>query len=124
MRVLIVTICATVLTGAGATASTTPLKGAWGVVERGPIAPVCAAEQPCSAPARHVQLVFFQDGQAAARAMTDDNGKYRVPLRPGTYAVKLGTRSSSAGHDLEPRIVHALATRWVRVDFSLDTGIR
>src|SRR5436305_4047633 len=123
MRVLIVTICATVLTATGAGAST-PLKGVWGVVERGPISPMCAAEQPCSAPARHVQLVFMQNGRAAAQTTTDQDGKYRLPLTAGTYTVKVAAGSSSAGHDLEPGKVHAMATRWVRVDFSLDTGIR
>src|SRR4051794_25475532 len=124
MRVLIVTICAAaVLVSAGA-AATPPRTGAWGVVTRGPIVPVCVAGQPCSAPARHVQLVFSQNGQALAQATTDDNGKYRLPLKAGVYTVKVGTQGARVGRGLEPTKLRTVATRWVRVDFSLDTGIR
>jgi len=123
MRVLIVTICAAAVLVSGGAAAT-PRTGLWGVVTRGPIVPVCVAGQPCSAPARHVQLVFSQNGQALAQATTDDNGKYRLPLKAGVYTVKVGTQGARVGRGLEPTKVHTVATRWVRVDFSLDTGIR
>jgi|tagenome__1003787_1003787.scaffolds.fasta_scaffold20979527_5 hypothetical protein len=126
MRVLIVTIAAVVVAVATAAAATPGQlqTGVWGSVVRGPITPMCAAEQPCTAPARHVQLLFSQSGQQVAQVTTDENGKYRLALKPGAYAVKLGAHSGAAGRDLEPRTVHSLSTRWVHVNFSLDTGIR
>lgn len=122
MRVLIVTIAAAVVASSGA-AATTPRFGVWGVVTRGPITPVCMAGTPCTGPAKHVRLVFSQNGQAVAQVTTDDTGKYRLPLRAGLYAVRLAAGSAMV-RTLEPSKARAVSTRWVRVDFSYDTGIR
>ena len=121
MRVLIVTICAGVVAATAAGAS--PQSGVSGVVDRGPISPMCVAEQPCSAPARHVRVVFLQSGRAAGQATTDDAGKYRVALPAGAYTVQVAGRTMQ-GAGSEARTVRVPATRWVKANFSLDTGIR
>ena len=44
------------------------------------ISPVCAAEQPCDAPAKHATLLFSRNGAVVGRAITDTEGRYRVQL--------------------------------------------
>ena len=122
MRVLIVTICAGVVFTAAAVAATPP-SGVSGLVERGPIAPVCVAGLPCSAPARHVRVVFLRGSRVAGQATTDDAGKYRLALPAGAYTVQVAGRMMH-GSGADMRTVHVPATRWVKANFSLDTGIR
>jgi hypothetical protein len=97
--------------------------GLKGVVTRGPIAPVCTAEGPCSEPARNVTLVFSRKDHVAGRALTDILGRYRLRLPAGLYSVR---RAAASGIDrrLEPNRVRVYAGRFTRVDFSIDTGIR
>jgi len=121
MRVLIVTIAAGIV--AAAAVAATPPSGVSGVVDRGPIAPVCVAGDPCSAPARHVRVVFFRGSRVAGQATTDDAGKYRLALPSGAYTVQVAGRMMS-GRGAEPRTVRVPASRWVKANFSLDTGIR
>ena len=97
--------------------------GLRGTVKRGPITPVCVAEQPCSGPAKHVTILFARDGRVAGRTTTDGEGRYRVRLSPGLYRVRLNN-SPGIGRGIEPDQVRVRAARYLRVDFSIDTGIR
>jgi hypothetical protein len=120
MRALAALAAAVAVSSVGAATSSSGLRG---LVTRGPIAPVCAAGQPCSEPARNVTLVFSRHGRLVRRARTNDQGRYRVALAPGLYAVRL-TPKPSIGRGLEPEHARVLANRFRRVDFSIDTGIR
>ena len=120
MRGLVALAAVVVASSAGA--ATTPA-GLRGLVARGPIAPVCVAGQPCSAPAKNVVLVFSRNGRVVRRVTTNEKGRYRVALAPGLYAVRLKTRQS-IGRGLEPAHARVVANRFRRVDFSIDTGIR
>jgi hypothetical protein len=108
---------------AGGAHATTVRGGLKGLVTRGPITPVCVAEQPCEGPARHVTLLFSRHGATAGRTVTDAAGAYRVGLAAGLYLVR---RAGSAPGDrgLQPNRVRVYAGRFTRVDFSIDTGIR
>jgi hypothetical protein len=97
--------------------------GLHGIVTRGPIVPVCVAEQPCSAPAKNVTLLFSRNGRVIARARTDLAGRYHLRLRPGSYGVAL-TTTPRIGRGLEPDHARVRTGRYVRLDFSIDTGIR
>ena len=99
--------------GAGATTRS----GLHGLVSRGPITPMCVAEQPCDAPAPGVTLVFVRAGHDAVRTRTSSAGTYRVVLAPGVYTVTSGAR-------MEPVSARVVAGRFRTVDFSIDTGIR
>ena len=122
MRFTVLSVGLAFLISGSAQAATSP-SGLKGSVTRGPITPVCVAEAPCSEPARNVTLVFSRSDHVAGRAVTDTLGRYRVRLPAGLYSVR---RSASTGIDrkLEPNRVRVYAGRFVRVDFSIDTGIR
>jgi hypothetical protein len=117
---LLVTVVAAVLAG---TASGTTGSGLHGLVTRGPITPVCMMDQPCDEPAANVQLLFLRNGAVVSRVRTSATGKYRLALAPGRYAVKLPGKPG-IGRNLKPQAVRVLRGRNVRVDFSIDTGIR
>jgi hypothetical protein len=118
MRIAVAFIGALCLLGGPAQGSTVK-SGLYGTVTRGPITPVCVAEEPCSAPVAGAVIVFSQSGRQAARTRTAANGMYRIALTPGTYVV----------HILQARPVDP-ASAWVprgrfrHIDFSIDTGIR
>jgi hypothetical protein len=109
-----------VVSGAQATPVTSGLHG---IVTRGPIVPVCVAEQPCSAPAKNITLLFSQNGEVVARSKTDLAGRYHLRLRPGIYGVAL-TTTPRIGRGLEPDHARVRRGRYLRLDFSIDTGIR
>ena len=120
MRLLAALLVSTALAApAGATAAS----GLWGVVTRGPTMPVCIVGRPCSAPARGLTLTFWRSGRVVARATTNADGRYRLPLRPGLYAVRIAA-PQPVGRGLEPARAQVASGRFTRLDFSLDTGIR
>jgi hypothetical protein len=97
--------------------------GLQGTVTRGPTSPVCVAEQPCTAPASHLTLLFWRDGRVVARATTDLAGRFRIRLVPARYRVSRSA-ATSIGRGLEPVVVRVVPGRFTTVDFSIDTGIR
>jgi hypothetical protein len=92
-------------------------------VTRGPITPVCNAEVRCDRPAANARLLFFRSGAQISSVQTSATGMYRVTLAPGEYAVRLAHKSG-VGRKLEPNTVRVVRARVLRVDFSIDTGIR
>jgi hypothetical protein len=122
VRIVVFLSAAALLVATGAQAATG--RGTLtGVVKRGPIAPVCVAEQPCDEPAKNVTLLFSRGATVVARAVTDGQGRYRLRLRAGVYTVRR-PGSNALARDLEPGRVRVLSGRVRRVDFSIDTGIR
>ncbi len=99
--------------------ATTLHSGLYGKVTRGPITPVCVAEQPCSEPAAGATLRFLRDGHLVAQAHVKDDGTYRIALEPGAYTVAAQSR-----RPLDPSTTRVRTGRFVRVDFAIDTGIR
>jgi Carboxypeptidase regulatory-like domain len=97
--------------------------GLHGTVVRAPTTPVCRVGIPCSAPAAGVVLIFSRDGKAVARATTSARGFYAVTLPPGRYAVRTRT-APKIGTGLRPAAVTVPTRARVRVNFTLDTGIR
>ena len=118
--VLLSGVALAVAAGAQATTRNGTLSG---VVKRGPVAPVCVAEQPCDEPAKNVTLLFSRNNGVVGRVLTDAQGRYRLRLPAGVYSVR---RSAAATLDrkLEPNRVRVYGGRLRHVDFSIDTGIR
>jgi hypothetical protein len=98
------------------------VSGLHGIVERGPIQPVCKVGTPCTAPAVGAELVFSRNGSIAARVRTQAGGRYTVRLAPGAYSVRLSPAPRIGG--ITPREVHVTGGAARRLDFMIDTGIR
>lgn len=114
---------AVALLAVGSAQATGVRSGLHGVVMRGPISPVCAAEQPCDRPAPNVTLLFSRNSHVVGRAVTNSDGRYRVRLPAGLYKVRR-PGAVTIGRGLEPDHARVRAGRFMRVDFSIDTGIR
>jgi hypothetical protein len=124
MRVLVLLSSIALVAVAGAGAKVTMTLGTLtGVVTRGPIAPICVAEQPCDEPAKHVTLLFSRNEHVAGRVLTDALGRYRIRLPAGLYSVRR-PGSTAIGRKLEPSRARVYAGRSARIDVSIDTGIR
>jgi hypothetical protein len=89
-----------------------------GVVTRGPTPPRGEVGRPCKEPAAQMCLRFGR-----TKVTTDRNGRYRVKLPPGRYAVRT-CATSTIGRGFEPSTVRVVANRDRRVDLFVDTGIR
>jgi hypothetical protein len=118
--VLVSAVALVAAVAAGAAAQRGTLTG---VVTRGPIAPICVAEQPCDEPAKGVTLVFSRGTVVVGRAVTDGRGHYRIRLRAGRYDVRR-PEGATIGRRVEPSHVRVNPGRIVHVDFTIDTGIR
>ena len=119
MRTLALTLAAAgaLAQAAAPTAATTT--GVRGVVMRGPIAPVCRVEQPCTAPAKKVVLHFVRQ-YSSGWTRTDLKGHYSIALAPGSYALQI----PSARFGFRPRAVTVRAGRVAVLNVTIDTGIR
>ena len=104
------------------THAATTASGLRGLVLRGPITPVCRVGESCEAPAAHVTLVFSHAGRVVARTRTGADGRYRVTLAPGRYAVR--TTRTGFERTVSPARVTVPTGRYARVTFRIDTGIR
>ena len=114
---LLVTLAFGYASAGGGTAT-----GLRGKVMRGPTQPVCRVNEPCEEPAPGVRLVFYRSGKIVARATTNQNGWYRVTLRPGRYTV--GTQNPRVSKNLTPKTTTVPTGSVRRVDFDIDTGLR
>ena len=124
MKVSITVLSLALVIVAGASAQATAVSsGLRGVVVRGPIAPMCVAEEPCTEPAKNVTLLFSRNGRIVGRTVTDSAGRYRLRLPAGVYSVRRPP-PVGLGRGIEPNHARVYARRFVRVDFSIDTGIR
>ena len=99
--------------------------GLFGVVKKGPIAPVCRSDEPCDAPVQ-ATLRFSRTTPAGTKLYTvrsKTTGVYRISLPSGNYRV---TTKERIGIDRTPRPhrVHVRGGRWDKLNFFIDTGIR
>ena len=122
MRALVL-FSSVALAAAAAAQATAPRGTVAGIVMRGPVSPVCVADQPCDMPAKNVTLLFTRGGQTVGRTVTGADGRYRLRLPAGLYTVR---RTSVTGIDrrLSPTRAQVRAGVVVRLDFHIDTGIR
>jgi hypothetical protein len=93
-----------------------------GTVMLNPAGPVCYPGEPCSKPARGFTLVFSQRAPVR-RVKTNDQGRYRVLLRPGIYRVS-SPGGKVAGNGLFPKRIKVPARASATRNFTYDVGIR
>ncbi len=124
MKTLALAILAALTLGCGSagSAGSGTAAGLRGQVRRGPITPVCRINVPCDEPAPGVKLVFSRSDKVVATAITNQKGWYRVPLRPGRYAVRTNRRGFE--RKTSPSAATVPSDRFARRDFHIDTGIR
>lgn len=122
MRSIVALLVLAALGSVGA-ASGAPTGGLRGLVTKGPTTPVCRAEERCDAPAANTKLLFFRKDVQVASVRTSAAGMYRIAIGPGRYAVRVALKSG-IGRRLQPSSVRVFPGRFLRVNFSLDTGIR
>ena len=98
--------------------------GVYGTVLAGPTRPVCVESEPCYEPVR-VTLVFSRlaTGKEAARTRSNKQGRFRLALPAGYYAVRTVERIG-IDRSVAPRRVHVRTGRFTRIVFRIDTGIR
>ena len=104
-----------------APASGSTRSGAYGTLTRGPITPVCMAEQPCSAPVPDTLIRFYAaaSDHLVAQTRSRGDGRYRVVIAPGRYTIKVVPQRR-----LQTNGIRIPAGRFVHLDISIDTGIR
>lgn len=96
--------------------------GLFGRVWLNPATPVCTVGTPCTKPANGFHLVFVRNGHRAASVTTDRRGRYRLRLSDGRYVV--GTGADDEVGQLRPASVTVRGGRFVRRNFTYDSGIR
>jgi hypothetical protein len=118
---LLVLLAATCLASG---AASTVRSGLYGVVKAGPTQPVCVKGEPCYEPVR-VTLVFARlaTGKEAGRTRSSAEGRFRLTLPAGYYAVRTLERIG-IDRSVQPRRVRVRTGRFSRVTFLIDTGIR
>jgi hypothetical protein len=97
--------------------------GVAGTVFRGPVAPVCAFNQPCEAPFKASFSV--QRGTTRVTAFqSDEQGHFEVRLSPGSYVVVPEADAPIISPQSQTREVTVCTSGLTMVDLHFDTGIR
>ena len=97
--------------------------GLAGTVYRGPVAPVCAFDQPCEAPFRAGFAVQRGTTRVAA-FQSDERGHYEVRVPPGSYVVVPDADAPIILPKSQLKDVTVGATGLTMTDLHFDTGIR
>lgn len=70
-------------------------------------------------------IILSRDGQKEiARVTADESGKYRVALPPGNYVLDVQGRRPKGHVRAKQQPFTIISSQTVRVDMSIDTGIR
>jgi len=75
--------------------------------------------------ADYLLIILSRDGKKEiARVKADENGNYRVALAPGDYVLDVQGRPPKGHVRAKPQSFTIVSNQTVRVDMSIDTGIR
>ena len=122
MRRILATALLLSLIACGRSSNPANPSGIFGAVTAGPTCPVERAGSPCP-PAPWVGTVRATDDAGhPTDTGTDDNGNYALTLQPGSYEVVAVTDGGSPTS--RSVSIDVLAGHPIRVDLTVDTGIR
>jgi hypothetical protein len=99
--------------------------GIEGTVLFGPLCPVEQANSPC--PDRPIVAeitVSTETGATAGKGTSDESGRYRIFLPPGSYSVTARAPGSGAFGASKPVDVVVMLGRLTHLDLMVDSGIR
>ncbi len=109
-----------------ATCSTKPQptdSGIEGQVFIGPMCPVVQVGQECpDQPYKAVLTVNSPEGERIVQAQTDEEGKFRIPLKPGKYTLHPESPNNYPFADEQPFTVEE--SEYTQVTVNYDSGIR
>ncbi len=109
-----------------ATCSTKPQptdSGIEGRVFIGPMCPVVQVGQECpDQPYQAVLTVNSPEGEKIVQAQTDEEGKFRIPLKPGKYTLHPESPNNYPFADEQPFTVEE--GEYTQVTVNYDSGIR
>jgi uncharacterized surface anchored protein len=75
--------------------------------------------------AEYPLIILSHNGEKEiTRVTTDKNGYYRLPLPPGDYVLDVQGRRPKGHVRAKPQPFTIISNQTVRVDMSIDTGIR
>lgn len=105
---------------AGATAGSTGLEGviSVGPIQGGPL----RADQPSSGPLANTTFEITNAAGSVKTFTTDESGKFRVPLSPGLYSIKLAVQKKFPR--CGPFQVEVTGTGFLTVHWECDSGMR
>jgi hypothetical protein len=70
-------------------------------------------------------IILSRDGEKEiARLKADENGNYRIALAPGDYVLDVQGRQPKGHVRAKPQSFTIISNQTLRVDMSIDTGIR
>jgi hypothetical protein len=116
----------TLLVGLAACTGSTDLgveTGLEGTARRGPIQPVCQADQPCDAPLR-TRFDLLRGTNVVMSFRSDTNGHFLVRSAPGTYEVIPDASAPLLDPRGQGQIVVVGTAGLTHVELEFDTGIR
>ena len=112
------------LIGLAACLSVPPTTGLEGKVLRGPIQPVCQIGQTCDDAPFSANFLVQQNNFTIATFRSDDNGKFVIGLKPGSYTVVPSNDAPLMQPSLQVKPVEVGPTGLTQVELHFDTGIR
>lgn len=112
--------------GLPSAASSSPAVGSSGIEGQifiGPVSPVTREGDPEVKPFRAALIVKSDNGKAVTRFQTDEQGRFRVPLQPGTYLL-VPVVPEQGGPWAIPQAISVDDGKFTHVEISYDSGIR
>jgi hypothetical protein len=94
-----------------------------GTVSAGPVLPVERVGRPNTRPLAGAAVEALRGGDVVAAGRSDDRGRYRLSVRPGTYVIRVIPPGRFLSTE-PPKTVTVPAGETLVVNFLLDTGIR
>jgi hypothetical protein len=113
------------LGGCKAATSGDLVSGVQGQVLVGPMCPAAQEGVPCPDRPLEADLeVRNSGGRLVARARSESDGGYRIPLEAGAYVVTPLSPSPAGMPFAAPVAIDIPASEWITLDIHYDSGIR